>query len=87
MNTQPSTTKKIEAPFPNYGVEVEAITIKGKKGVWSHGQYGWYPQGKWGIMEYPHDYIATWEYLPNAKVHPPLPASASAGTEVARINL
>jgi hypothetical protein len=55
----------VRQSFPDYGVEVEATTIDGETGVWSHGQYGWYPQDKWGSREYPHAYIASWEYLPN----------------------
>jgi hypothetical protein len=51
--------------FPSYGVAVSATTMDGETGIWSHGQYGWYPQGKWGIREHPHAYIAEWKSLPN----------------------
>jgi len=68
MNTDtPETDAFVRHSFPDYGVEVEATTIDGKTGVWSHGQYGWYPQGKWGTNEYPHDHIASWKSLPNAQ--------------------
>lgn len=56
----------VRQSFPDYGVNVWATTITGETGVWSHGQYGWYPDGMWGGSEYPHDHIATWKSLPNA---------------------
>jgi hypothetical protein len=58
------------ASFPDYGKEVFAITVNGESGVWNHGQYGWYPQGKWGAMEFPHSHIASWKPLRNVQ-NPP----------------
>lgn len=51
--------------LPPYGVEVEATTIDGKTGIWSRGDYGWYPKGRWGVTEYAHTHIVAWKYLPN----------------------
>ena len=60
-------SRLVRQSFPDYGVEVEATTIDGETGVWSHGQYGWCPKGMWGRSEYPHDHITLWKSLPNAK--------------------
>jgi hypothetical protein len=38
----------VDASFTLYGVEVSGTTI----GIWSHGQYGWYPAGKWEGMDF-----------------------------------
>ena len=58
--------------FPDYGVEVEAVTVANETGRWKHGQYGWYRASEWGKKEYPHSHIASWRYLPNAiAVAPP----------------
>jgi hypothetical protein len=66
--TPVALNRLVRHPFPDYGVEVEATAIDGKMGVWSHGQYGWYPQGKWGIKEYPHNHITSWMPLPNIDI-------------------
>jgi hypothetical protein len=50
----------VQNPYPDYGLEVEATAIDGETGLWLHGQYGWYPSGQWGIMEFPHSHIASW---------------------------
>jgi hypothetical protein len=49
--------------YPDYGIRVKAVTQNGESGIWQHGQYGWYPDGKWGVDEYPHDHIVTWKPL------------------------
>jgi hypothetical protein len=54
--------------FPNYAEKVEATTHDGQVGIWQHGQYGWYPAGKWGIEEYPHTHIATWQRISDAAI-------------------
>ena len=53
--------------YPDYGMIVLATTLTGEAGRWAHGQYGWYREVEWGIREYPHDHIADWNHLPNAK--------------------
>ncbi len=64
-NASTAYSKRHERPsFPDYGVDVTAITIYGEIGIWRHGQYGWYPKEKWGIDEYPHHHIIEWELLP-----------------------
>jgi hypothetical protein len=57
-------TTSLIGSFPDYGVEVTGLTIGGESGIWRHGDYGWYPQGQWGRMTFPHDHIISWMPLP-----------------------
>jgi hypothetical protein len=63
-------TTSLIGSFPDYGVEVIGITIAGESGIWRHGDYGWYPQGQWGRMTFPHDHIISWEPLPPEALAP-----------------
>ena len=60
--------RPVRQSFPAYGVAVLATTIKGETGIWLHGDHGWYPDGKWGHNEFPHDHIAEWKSIPNDQV-------------------
>ena len=72
----------VRRSFPAYGVDVEAATVNGETGVWSHGQYGWYPLGKWGIKEYPHTHIVSWKYLPNVPAVAPATLDSASRKDV-----
>lgn len=61
----------VRQSFPSYGLAVSATTIKGETGIWLHGDQGWYPEGKWGRNEFPHDHIAGWKSLPNDQAQAP----------------
>lgn len=62
--TELNSTAADQQSFPHYGIPVEAVTVDGETGIWIHGQYGWYPNEKWGMIEYCHDYIISWKYIP-----------------------